>query len=86
MKIEIHVDIPHLGDRIKEARLEDSRTLLAICKEIEMTPSNWYKIEQEVNKVLPIQTFLQICAVLGTDFDVDLKEEVWNSLKESLFY
>lgn len=86
MKIEIHIEAPNLGSRIKKVRLEDSRSVLAICKEIEMTPSNWYKIEQEVNKVLPIQTFLRICSVLGTDFDVDLKEEVWNSLKESLFY
>lgn len=76
MKIEIHIDIPRLGQRIKKVRLEDSRSLLTICQEIEMTPQNWYAIEKGVNKAIPLQTFLRICSVLGTDFGVNLEKEI----------
>jgi DNA-binding Xre family transcriptional regulator len=81
MKIEIHVEASQLGSRIKKARLKDARSLLAICREIEMTPQNWYGIEKEVNKAIPLQTFLKICSVLGTDFGVDLKEKYVEATK-----
>jgi DNA-binding Xre family transcriptional regulator len=81
MKIEIHVEAPQLGSRIKKARLKDARSLLVICREIEMTPQNWYGIEKEVNKAIPLQTFLKICSVLGTDFGVDLKEKYVEATK-----
>lgn len=83
MKIEIHIDIPQLGDRIKKARMEDSRSLLAICQKIEMTPQNWYGIEKEVNKAIPLQTFFRICSVLGKDFGVDLEKELWTFLNKN---
>ncbi|NES01289.1 MAG: XRE family transcriptional regulator [Symploca sp. SIO1B1] len=35
-----------------------------------MTPTNWYKIEAEATKYLPLETLIAIEKVLGVNFDV----------------
>jgi transcriptional regulator with XRE-family HTH domain len=64
-----------LGARIKKAREANSRSLIQLCAEIDMTPANWYKIENEETKVLPLETLRKIEGVLKVDLGVDLDDE-----------
>jgi transcriptional regulator with XRE-family HTH domain len=72
MKVRKVIDIeaPGLGAKIKAAREADSRSLLSICKAIDLTPMYWYKIEAEEVKALPVETLKRIEEVLGVDFEV----------------
>lgn len=66
----IDMEAPGLGAKIKAARKSDNRSLISICKEIELTPMYWYKIEAEEVKVLPVETLNRIEKVLGIEFGV----------------
>jgi transcriptional regulator with XRE-family HTH domain len=67
-------EFPGLGARIKRAREADSRSLIQICGEIDMTPANWYKIEKEETKFLPLETLRKIEGVLGVDLRVNIDD------------
>lgn len=66
----IEIEVPKLGDRIREAREADSRSLAEICRQVPMSTMNWYRIEAEETKALPIETLKRIEQVLGVDFGV----------------
>ncbi|MBW4674311.1 MAG: helix-turn-helix domain-containing protein [Desmonostoc geniculatum HA4340-LM1] len=74
MKIQkiIECESEGIGEAIKKARKQDNRSLTQICAEVGMTTSNWYKIENEDTKVLPLDTLRQIEKVLGISLGVDL--------------
>lgn len=74
MKIRKNVDVevPGLGEEIRKARKVDHRSLIQICELVGMTPMNWYKIEAEETKALPIETLRKIEEVLGVDFGIKL--------------
>lgn len=65
-----YIDVEGLGEKIKQAREVDRRSLSEICRQIPMTNMNWYKIEAEETKALPIETLRRIEEVLGVDFGV----------------
>lgn len=69
----IEKDVPGLGERIRRARVADSRSLTQICAAVGMTAANWYRIEGEDTKVLPLDTLRRIEAVLGVDLGVDFE-------------
>ena len=71
----IDINVPKLGQKIKEARERDSRSLSEICRQMEMSNMNWYKIESEETKALPIETLRRIEEVLGVDFGVKFDED-----------
>ena len=73
MKVRKTIDIvvPNLGEKIKDARERDRRSLAAICRMIPMTTMNWYRIEAEQTKALPIETLRKIEEVLDTKFGID---------------
>ena len=70
------IDVPDLGEQIKTAREQfQSRTgdsLAAIAARAEMTTSNWYRIEKEEAKSLPVATLRQIEEGLDVDLGVEL--------------
>ena len=66
----IDIEVEGLGEKIKYARETDRRSLSEICRQIPMTNMNWYKIEAEETKALPIETLRRIEEVLGVDFGV----------------
>ena len=66
----IEIDVPKLGDRIRQARETDSRSLAEICRQMPMSTMNWYRIEAEETKALPVETLKRIEEVLGVDFGV----------------
>lgn len=74
MKIRknIDVEVPGLGEQIRKARKLDRRSLIQICELVGMSPMNWYKIEAEETKALPIETLRKIEEVLNVDFGVKL--------------
>jgi transcriptional regulator with XRE-family HTH domain len=71
----IEVEVPGLGDRIRKIREADSRSLAEICRQIPMTTMNWYRIEAEETKALPVETLKRIEEVLGVDFGVKFDGE-----------
>ena len=71
----VDIEIPGLGAKIKAARESDRRSLSEICRQIEMSTMNWYKIEDEVTKALPLETLRNIEEVLGVDFGIDFERE-----------
>ncbi len=70
----IDIEVPGLGEKIRKARESDSRSLAEICRQIPMTPMNWYKIEASETKALPIETLRRIEEVLGVDFGVSFDD------------
>ncbi|MEL7241384.1 MAG: helix-turn-helix transcriptional regulator [Cyanobacteria bacterium J06641_2] len=72
MKVKkvLEIDVPGLGSRIRQVREADSRSLAEICRRVGMTTMNWYRIEAEETKALPIETLKRIEEVLGVDFEI----------------
>ena len=70
----IDLEVPGLGERIRQARESDRRSLTEICRQIPMTTMNWYKIEASETKALPVETLRRIEEVLGVDFGVCFDE------------
>lgn len=68
----LELDIPELGRKIKEARKSSRIPLTTICKQIGMSPMNWYRIEKEQQSV-PIETLRQIEKVLDVDLEVNFR-------------
>ncbi|MBK1990890.1 helix-turn-helix transcriptional regulator [Sphaerospermopsis aphanizomenoides BCCUSP55] len=70
----IDIEIPGLGKRIRQAREADRRSLAEICRQIPLTTMNWYKIESEETKALPIETLQRIEEVLNVNFGIKFYE------------
>ena len=75
MKVKkvLQTEVPGLGSRIRQVREADSRSLAEICRRVGMTTMNWYRIEAEETKALPIETLRRIEEVLGVDIGVRLE-------------
>ena len=56
----IEIEVPKLGSRIRQAREADSRSLAEICRQMPMSTMNWYRIESEETKALPVETLKRI--------------------------
>ncbi|AFZ11327.1 helix-turn-helix domain protein [Crinalium epipsammum PCC 9333] len=69
----LEVEVPRLGQRIKEAREADPRSLKEICKTVGMSQMNWYRIEDE-KQMLPENKLRKIEQVLGVDFGVSFDD------------
>ena len=76
MKItkKISMEVPGLGEKIKQARLADRRSLSSICKEVGMSAQNWYRIEKDLPTYLNIETLQKIEEVLGVDLGVSFDD------------
>jgi transcriptional regulator with XRE-family HTH domain len=70
MKVGWEIDVPELGQRIRDARHESGRTITQLAAEADISVANWYAIEQERIKVLPLTTLRRIEQVLGIDFGI----------------
>ncbi|MGL5805749.1 MAG: helix-turn-helix domain-containing protein [Xenococcaceae cyanobacterium] len=71
MKVGLEIDVPKLGQRIREIRHQTGRTITQLAADADLSVANWYAIEQERVKVLPIATLKRIERVLGVDFEVE---------------
>ena len=70
----VDVEVPGLGKLIRGWRKADGRSLAQICREIDMSIPNWYKIEKSEVKVLPVDTLMRIANVLGVEVPISFKE------------
>ncbi|BAB78118.1 hypothetical protein DSM107007_47170 [Nostoc sp. PCC 7120 = FACHB-418] len=85
MKVEkrIRKEVPGLGERIRRARKIDKRSLQEIAALAGMSTPNWYAIENEEMKTLPLATLRRIEAALGVSFDVNFDETQEESEEDS---
>jgi transcriptional regulator with XRE-family HTH domain len=77
MKVEkrIQKEVPGLGEKIRRARKVDKRPLIELAALAGMSTPNWYAIENEEMKTLPLATLRKIEAVLGVSFDVEFDQD-----------
>lgn len=68
------VEAPNLGQKIRTARKADARSLTELAAAAGMTTANWYVIEAEEIKALPVETLRKIESVLGTSFGVEFDD------------
>lgn len=71
MKVGLEINVPDLGQRIRDARHKTGRTITQLAAEADISVANWYAIEQERVKVLPLTTLRRIEQVLKFDFGVN---------------
>ncbi|MGJ3244923.1 MAG: helix-turn-helix domain-containing protein [Elainellaceae cyanobacterium] len=77
MKVLISLEFEGLGDLIKEARISARKSVSSLANEADMTAANWYKIENEETKALPLETLLRLEEILNiqTDWKAALREQ-----------
>ena len=69
--IKIEVDSPDLGERIREARIKDGRSVTKLSKLAGFSRHYWYQLEAEaVIGGIAEKTLRDVEAVLGVDFGV----------------
>lgn len=69
---ELGIEVPGLGEKIRQARLADRRSLKDICDAVGMSTMNWYRIEKE-KQSLPFEQLRKIEDVLGVNFGVQIE-------------
>ena len=70
--IEIVREYPDLGQRIRQARERDKRTLTAICRECGLSRSYWYQLEgEDMRSAATEEVIRKIEKVLGIDLEVN---------------
>ena len=70
--IEIVREYPDLGQRIRQAREKDKRTLTAICRECGLSRSYWYQLEgEDMRSAATEEVIRKIEKVLGVDLEVN---------------
>jgi len=74
--IEIVREYRDLGQRIRQAREKDKRTLTAICRECELSRSYWYQLEAEdMRSAATEEVIRRIEKVLGVDLGVNFDDK-----------
>jgi ribosome-binding protein aMBF1 (putative translation factor) len=67
----IEVEVPDLPERIKIARVNDTRSIAEICRQLEMSTTHWYRIEHGIHS-MPLETLRRIEHVLNIDLGVNI--------------
>ncbi len=73
MLVTLSVEIPNLGNRIKEIREEKKMTPTQLAAFSGMSTANLYRIESETTKSIPRETLKAISQVLEVDLDQEVK-------------
>jgi transcriptional regulator with XRE-family HTH domain len=64
------IDIPDLSGRLLAARKAAKDSLLEICRQLEITPTYWYKLEKGEASTINYDLLKKIEEVLSLDFNV----------------
>jgi transcriptional regulator with XRE-family HTH domain len=73
--IKLEIDIPELGERIKQAREASGRPVTQLAKEAGISRNYWYQLEAEaVLGGMAEETLRKIEEVLGVDLGVQFDE------------
>ncbi|MBE9178727.1 helix-turn-helix transcriptional regulator [Oculatella sp. LEGE 06141] len=69
------IEVEGLGERIKQARLNCSKSLEEICDEVGVSRTYWYDIEKETLKgALSIENLRKIEQALGVTLGVQFND------------
>jgi transcriptional regulator with XRE-family HTH domain len=76
MKVRRTIDkeVPHLGQKIRQAREASGRSVESLIKEAGISRVYWYDIENENVRALPEETLRRIEQTLGVDLGVSFDE------------
>ncbi len=70
--VEIVNDFPGLGQRIRQAREQDERSLSQICRECGVSRSYWYQLEgEDMRSPATEEIIRKIERALGVDLGVN---------------
>jgi transcriptional regulator with XRE-family HTH domain len=73
--IKLEIDIPGLGERIKQAREASGRPVTKLAKEVGISRNYWYQLEAEaVLGGMAEETLRKIEEVLGVDLGVQFDD------------
>jgi transcriptional regulator with XRE-family HTH domain len=81
MRVTLSVDIPGLGQRIKQAVDASGKTPTEIAAESGMSLPNLYRIMSEDTKSVPRETLSRIGETLNVDFDAEVKAAIAKEMK-----
>ena len=73
MLVTLSVEVPNLGNRIKEIREEKKMSPTQLAALSGMSAANLYRIESETSKSIPRETLIAISSALETDLDQEVK-------------
>ncbi len=73
MLVTLSVEIPNLGNRIKEIREGKKMTPTQLAALAGMSTANLYRIESETTKSVPRETLKALSEALETDLDQEVK-------------
>jgi len=69
MEVLYSVEVPGLGDRIRQARKDDGRQLSLLAALAEISVQSWHRIEGE-KQATPIDTLRRVETALGIDLEL----------------
>ena len=73
--IKLEIEIPNLGQKIKQAREADPRSVTKLAKTVGISRNYWYQLEAEaVLGGVAEDTIKKIETVLDTDFNIKFDE------------
>lgn len=70
--VKLEVEVPGLGEKIKQAREANAKSLIALAKEAGISRHYWYKLESENVGGVTEETLRKVERALGVDFGVKL--------------
>lgn len=74
MLVTLSIDLPGLGEKIKQIRESKKLTPTQVAARAGMSTANLYRIESETTKSIPRDTLIALGKALGVDFDSKVKE------------
>jgi transcriptional regulator with XRE-family HTH domain len=76
------VDISDLPDRLLAARKASRLSLLEICRQLEITPTYWYKLERREASTISYELLRKIESLLSLDLGIQFSNDLDTNSKE----
>lgn len=75
VKLIKEMSVENLGKKIRTARLNSNISTIGLCRELNISPTYYYAIENEtINGTLHLELLRKIEEVLDTSFDLDMTQ------------
>ena len=82
MKIIIEVEIPDIGNTLREKRRSLDLSQTKVAANSDMSQANLNRIEKEEAKGVPYPTLLKIASAIG--IDQKIKQEIMNKVNQTI--
>jgi len=70
------VDVPNLSSKLMAARKASNHSLLEICRQLDITPTYWYKLEKMESSTINYELLKKIEALLPLNLDIRFPEDL----------